>query len=475
MEFRILGPLEVAGPDGPVAIDAGKVRALLELLLLHANEVIQADRLVDSLWGDSPSESAEHAVEVYVSRLRRALGAGRIETHGRGYRVRVEAGELDLHRFEALTADARGALAAGDPGRAVRLFHEAESLWRGSALTDLRSAEGSAAEVTRLDELRLAATEARIDAMLATGRPAEVIPELKQLTADEPFRERLLAQYMLALYRSGRQVEALGAYQVAHKALDEELGLEPGPALQQLQLAILRQDPELRAAGWPHPPSAIASESTSAAIRRTTAPRAPDRRIRLGAALTGAILAVAGGAVLLRAMTGGGAITPSTTGSGGGPSSGLIASPSSGLKLEEQKVLDQLPAAVADRCTAEARSVEALGNVANLWCDLPPVAEADEVWFHRFSDVGQVNTTFNDIAQRSGAPRGMCSETTARAEGVWGVTDVHRGQLLCYEADGAVWVVWTYDDDLILARARRIGSDAPALWRWWRETARFLR
>jgi DNA-binding SARP family transcriptional activator len=477
MDFRILGPLDVVGPDGPIRIDGGKVRALLELLLLHANEVIPGDRLVDSLWGDSPSESAEHAVEVYISRLRRGLGQDRIETHPPGYRVRVEPGELDLHRFQALTAGARAAFEADDAARATRMLQDAEALWRGPALAELRSLEPSRHEVIRLDELRLAATTARIDAMLATGRHAEVVPEVEQLVAEHPFQERIRAQHMLALYRSDRQVDALEAYQAARRALDEDLGLEPGPALQQLQVAILRQDPELRAAGWPLPGSAIAGETMPVGIPGTMAPRASDRRRRLGVAVAGTIVVIGGGFVLLRAITGGAVFTPSTTApaAGGSSSLGVIASPSSALTLEEQKLLDQLPGAVSRWCAPEADPGDAVGNVASLWCDLPPIAEADEVWFDRFSDVGLLNTTVNDIAKRHGLSAGTCNNTTARAVGPWSVPDVHRGRLLCYEVEGSVWVVWTYDDDRILAKARRGGSDSPGLWRWWREVARFLR
>jgi DNA-binding SARP family transcriptional activator len=245
MEFRILGPLHVAGPGGPIAIDAGKVRALLELLLLHANEVIPTDRLVDSLWGDSPPDTAEHAVEVYVSRLRRAIGAERFETHPGGYSVRVDDGELDLQRFESLTAEGRRALDANDAVLAVHLLREAEELWRGPPVADLESSDRMHAEIARLDELHLAETETRIDALLAAGSDAELVPELEELVAAQPFRERFQAQLMLALYRSGRQVDALEAFHAARSSLDEDLGLEPGPDLQELQRAILRQDPAL--------------------------------------------------------------------------------------------------------------------------------------------------------------------------------------------------------------------------------------
>src|SRR5262245_12680789 len=245
MEFWILGPLHVAGPGGPIAIDAGKVRALLELLLLHPNEVIPTDRLVDSLWGESPSDTADHAVEVYISRLRGAIGSKRLETHPGGYCIRVEEGELDFQRFESLTAEGRRALGTNDASEAVRLFREAERLWRGPPVAALGSPEGMQPEVCRVQQVHLAEIEAGIDAVLANGDHSELVPELEELVAAQPFRERLRAQLMLALYRSGRQVEALDAFQSARRSLDEDLAIEPGPRLQELQLAILRQDPAL--------------------------------------------------------------------------------------------------------------------------------------------------------------------------------------------------------------------------------------
>ena len=169
----------------------------------------------------------------------------------------------------------------------------------------------------------------------------------------------------------------------------------------------------------------------------------------------------------------GGAVDPSAN--AGLQVLGGSISPSGGLTLKEQKLLEQLPGTVSEMCIPEARSEEAVGNVASLWCDLLPVAEADEVWFDRFSDLDLLNNAFTDFARRSGAPGGSCSETTARAVGVWAVPDVHEGRLLCYGAEGSVWIAWTYEEDRILARARRVGSDSADLWRWWRETARFLR
>ncbi len=224
---------------------------MLQLLLLSANEVVPTGRLVDGLWGDDPPPSAEHAIEVYVSHLRRALGQDAISTGPGGYAVQMGADELDLDHFERLTADARIARDQDDRAKATGLLRQAERLWRGSALAELPPTPTARAEVVRLEELRIAATEQRVDAMLATGDHLELIPELEALVAAHPYRERLRAQQMLALYRAGRQADALAAYHQARAILADALGLEPGEELQALQLAILRQDASLGASPPP--------------------------------------------------------------------------------------------------------------------------------------------------------------------------------------------------------------------------------
>jgi predicted ATPase/DNA-binding SARP family transcriptional activator len=234
MEFRLLGPLEVIGEDGvPLPLGGTRPRALLTLLLLSPNEVVSTDRLIDGIWGETPPESAPGALQVHVHALRKALGADRIVTRAPGYCVRVETDELDVERFERLAASGvpdalRGALA----------------LWRGPALADVAYEPFAQAEAARLEESRLAALEARIDADLERGLHATLVGELDALVAGNPHRERLQAQRMLALYRSGRQADALAAYRDARAALDE-FGLEPSPELRVLERRILEQDPDL--------------------------------------------------------------------------------------------------------------------------------------------------------------------------------------------------------------------------------------
>ena len=239
MDFRILGPLDVRVDDRPLALGGARQRALLGLLLLHANEVVSSDRLVDELWGDAEGSKA---LQVAVSRLRKVIGRDVLVTRPPGYQLRVEPGQLDLHRFEQLVADGRAALAADNPGAASLTLREALALWRGPPLADLTFESPLQTELARLEELRLAALEDRIDADLALGRHADAIGELEALSALHPLRERLRAQLMLALYRSGRQAEALEAYRDARRALVDELGIEPGRALRDLERRILSQD-----------------------------------------------------------------------------------------------------------------------------------------------------------------------------------------------------------------------------------------
>ena len=248
MEYRILGPLEAFDRDRQLQLGGPRQRALLAILLLRANEVVSTDRLIDDLWGEHPPETAANTIQVYVSQLRKALGArDAIETRAPGYVARVQPGEVDLYRFEELAERGRRALTGGRPDEAAGLLGEALALWRGPALADLSYEPFAEAAVLRLDELRLAVLEERIDADLALGRHAELVPELEAMVRERPLRERGRAQLMLALYRAERQAEALEAYQEARRMLVEELGIEPSPALQRLERSILTQDSSLDA------------------------------------------------------------------------------------------------------------------------------------------------------------------------------------------------------------------------------------
>jgi DNA-binding SARP family transcriptional activator len=255
MYFRILGPLEVVEDGKALPLGGPRQRALLAILLLRANQVVSNDRLIDELWAEGPPPTAAKAIQVYVSKLRKQLGETRLVTRAPGYVLLLDPSELDLARFEQLVARARRA----DPETAAGLLREALALWRGAPLADLEYEAFAQTEIARLEELRLGALEERVDADLAAGGHREALGELEALVAAHPLRERLAGQLMLALYRSGRQVEALDAYQSTRRLLVEEIGLEPNPALQRLEKAILTQDPALdppRAAEIPVPVAA---------------------------------------------------------------------------------------------------------------------------------------------------------------------------------------------------------------------------
>jgi DNA-binding SARP family transcriptional activator len=241
VEFGILGQLEAVEDGTPLELAGRRPRALLAMLLLRANEVVSVDRLIDGLWDDDPPETARKAVQVYVVQLRRMLPGLPLVTRGAGYVLQLSPGQLDLTRFERLVESARHA----EPAVAAERLREALALWRGPPLCDFAYDSFAQPEIARLEELRLAAFEARVDAELELGRDAELVAELEALCREHPLRERVRAQLMLALYRAGRQSDALATYREARRLLDGELGLDPSGALQELERAILRQDPSL--------------------------------------------------------------------------------------------------------------------------------------------------------------------------------------------------------------------------------------
>ena len=261
MRFGVLGPLEVIAEDGPVRLGGQKQRILLALLLTRPNQAVSVDALVQGLWADDPPRSADKTLQSYVVHLRRVLEPGRprgsagtvLVTREPGYLLRVGRGELDAALFEELASRGRRLLGAGAAQEAAATLREGLALWRGEAFEELPNVEACASEAARLAELRLGAVEERVAADLALGRHRELLAELEDLTRRHPLRERLWGQLLVALYRAGRQADALLAYQRARATLVEELGIEPGVELRGLQAAILAQDPGLHAApaAWP--------------------------------------------------------------------------------------------------------------------------------------------------------------------------------------------------------------------------------
>ena len=271
LEFRILGPLEVRRGERALPLGGPKQRALLAVLLLHANVRVPRERLIEELWGDAAPPTVNAVLNNYLTKLRRLLasgdGDGVLTTQAHGYVLHTDTNGLDAARFEQLIDEARAALARGEAEDAAATFREALALWRGPALADFAYEQFAQREIRRLEELRLAALEDRIDADLALRRHETLVAELEALVAEHAYRERMQAQLMLALYRSGRQAEALDAYGRARRTLVDELGIEPAPRLQDLERAILRHDNSLE------PPVAPAPVDHELKTTRT-APRA---------------------------------------------------------------------------------------------------------------------------------------------------------------------------------------------------------
>jgi DNA-binding SARP family transcriptional activator len=304
LDFRLLGPLEVFDGARAVVIGGGKRRSLLALLLLHGNEVVSADRLIDELWGEHPPATAAKGLQVYVSQLRKELQNGSdrdgdvLVTRANGYVLVLGPDDVDVQRFERSVSAGERALAAGEPDRAAQGLRQGLALWRGPPLADFIYEAFAQQEIARLEELRMVALEQRIDADLALGRHAQVVGELEALVREHPLRERIRGQLMLALYRCGRQAEALEAYRDGRQHMSDELGLEPGPELRELEAKVLAHSPELAPPAAPRRrgPPALAERPEGAILRR--------RPIHAALAIVAAAVLL-GGAALAAALRSG--------------------------------------------------------------------------------------------------------------------------------------------------------------------------
>jgi YVTN family beta-propeller protein len=338
LAFRILGPFEVVDQERPVRLGGPKQRALLAIVLLRRGEAVPSDRLIDQLWGERPPATAAKTLQGYVSHLRKALGNEVLLTRGGGYLLAASPGQVDAERFEALVADGRRALADGDAERARELLDAALGLWRGEPLADLAYEPFAQDEIARLEEARLAALEDRIDADLALGHDRGLVGELESLVGLHPYRERLRGQLMLALYRCGRQAEALDVYRRGRQALDEELGLQPGPQLRELEQRILTHDPALG------PPTVA-----------TPGPRVAKR----SRAAHGHKLIAAGGALLLAAAIAAGIVE--LTGGGEGIGVRAAANSVAAIDIHTDRVVGQV--------TVGARPSAIAFGSGSLWVD----------------------------------------------------------------------------------------------------------
>jgi DNA-binding SARP family transcriptional activator len=300
-EFRLLGPLEALIDGNPVNLAAAKPRALLALLLLNRNRVVATETLIDELWGEEPPARATKTLQVYVSQLRKELGQERLLTRAPGYELRVAEEELDVDRFEKLVAEGRARLAAGDPTAAAEGMRSALALWRGPALQEFRTEPFAERAAARLEDQRLAAVEDWLHAALEAGESADIVPELEELVASQPLRERPRELLMLALYRAGRQADALELFRRTRELFVSELGIEPSASLRDLEQAMLRQDTDLLER---IPPAASPSMPTVAPPERRRGARwAPVAAAALVAAGIAAVLLVHDGGSNSRTTT----------------------------------------------------------------------------------------------------------------------------------------------------------------------------
>ena len=385
MQFRILGSLEVLDGDKDVPLGGARQRAVLAILLLHGREVLSVDRLVDELWGERSPDTATKTVQVYVSRLRKELGEGVLLTRGGGYLLDIEPDQVDAARFERLAREGGNALERGDISEARDLLGEALDLWRGPALADLAYEDFAQGEVARLEELRLATLEERIEADLALGRHSDLVPELETLVREHPARERVRGQLMLALYRSGRQADALASYRDARRAFADQLGLEPSKDLQALEQAILTQDPAIDG-----PP------------RQSRVVEAGGRRGR-------ALIAVAGGLLLL-------AVLFAVVGTTGGE-----AEPER-VPANSLAVIDPASNEVVATVPTGIRPADVAGGHGNVWV----ANDADDT-------VTQVSTRRREVLSTT-SPGATVAGVAVGPEGVW-VADTSRSTLLRLDSD----------------------------------------
>ncbi len=408
--FLILGPFEVHLDGIPLALGGRQQRALLAALTLRPNELVSSERLIDELWPEDPPDTADHLVHVYVSRLRKALGdEGRpiLITRPPGYQLLIERGQLDLHRFEDLVASAKTAIGDGRSVDASAQLREALALWRGPALADLVSESFARADTERLNELRVSTTEDLMGSELAAGRN-DLVPELKALVARHPLRERLRGFLMVALYREGRQAEALDAYERTRAILSEELGIDPSQDLQDLHRRVLSQDPTLRAT-----PSVRVSDDGEGAITEppsSPAPRREGRRARMVVSVAAAVALVAIGLIA------------------------LIERPAPLARSADRSTI-----ALLDSTTNAATIIIAFQGSASAIA-----AEGDELWVA--DDAAGTVTLINTATQASDEPVSSAIDPVAIAAGdgrAW-VIDPFAGRITALDASGQVDTGFTW-------------------------------
>jgi DNA-binding SARP family transcriptional activator len=457
MEVSLLGPVRLS-VDGRSIRLPGKQRTLIAMLALQPNRTVSTDRLIDGIWGEGASPTATKTLQTHVFQLRRLLEQSEastvdgmpVLTEGQGYRLRIDPDAVDVHRFERLLILARGSIEL-DPRQAADQLREALALWQGPPLADVAFEPFAGPEIDRLEELRGSAVEELARARLALGEHELMIGDLRRAVVETPFREQLWASLMRALVRSGRQAEALLAFREAETMLRRELGVGPGPELQDLVARIRAGETSLPShTGSGGPVETAIAVPERRVVAGTRAPRR--RQVVLVAAI--ALLLVGGMTVALTA--------------GQGPPVGSPAPTGLALTEAERELVRRLPTAVRGDCRQPSRDEVLARAYVSVTCPLRDVG-ASRATYAEFETLGAMLATFTELKREAGDPDGSC-DTAPSGSHRWGPVGLVGGEVLCYPAGNRSWIVWTYEQgpaQKIMGMAWREDLDWRALHLWW--------
>ena len=457
MEVSLLGPVRLS-VDGRSIRLPGKQRTLIAMLALQPNRTVSTDRLIDGIWGEGASPTATKTLQTHVFQLRRLLEQSEastvdgmlVLTEGQGYRLRIDPDAVDVHRFERLLILARGSIEL-DPRQAADQLREALALWQGPPLADVAFEPFAGPEIDRLEELRGSAVEELARARLALGEHELMIGDLRRAVVETPFREQLWASLMRALVRSGRQAEALLAFREAETMLRRELGVGPGPELQDLVARIRAGETSLPShAGSGGPVETAIAVPGRRVVAGTRAPRR--RRVALVAAIA---LLLVGGMTVARTV-------------GQRPPVGSPAPTGLLLTEAERELVRRLPTAVRGDCRQASRDEVLARAYVSVTCPLRDVG-ASRATYAEFETLGAMLATFTELKREAGDPDGSC-DTAPSGSHRWGPVGLVGGEVLCYPVGNRSWIVWTYEQgpaQKIMGMAWREDLDWRALHLWW--------
>jgi DNA-binding SARP family transcriptional activator len=454
MEVSLLGPVRLS-VDGRAILLPAKQRTLVAMLALQPNRTVSTHRLIDGIWGEDATPTAAKTLHTHVFQLRRLLEQSEpsnadgtpILTEGQGYRLRIDPDAVDVHRFERLLILARGSIEL-DPRQAADQLREALALWQGPPLADVAFEPFAGPEIDRLEELRGSAVEELARARLAVGEHELMIGDLRRAVVETPFREQLWASLMLALVRSGRQAEALLAYREAEAILRRELGVDPGPELQDLAGRI-------RAGGTRLPFSGGPGETATAVPGRPVVVGARDPRRRQVILIAAIAVLLVGGMTVALAV-------------GQGPPGGSQARTGLLLTEAERELVRRLPTAVRGDCRQASRDEVIERSKVSVTCPLRDVG-ASRATYAEFETLGAMLAAFTDLKKEAGDPDGSC-DTAPSGSHRWGPVGLVGGEVLCYPTGNRSWIVWTYEQgpaQKIMGMAWREDLDWGALYLWW--------